>query len=239
MKAVTFLILLISVSQQITIKFRAPQSPPTYPGNKFPTHGSQPAAPQLPGPFQLTRSCDPLAPGVHVADLFSIYSIQLFNIFADPINELLLVKHEIQQAQGTNHRLIFRIRDTQVSDKLYYGFKVFVDLQGGVRITGFLESFVLTEIVTGLGFLDGRIFRYPCGEISQNASDAFMQWGKELNPCATTPNVPNFNPNQDDLNDFHDSGSDSPFDRTIKVNIKTLDSNGREIIIGNKRPSRT
>ena len=78
------------------------------------------------GGFQVKQNCDDLAPGIGSADLFSVYSEQLMSIFKDNINELRLVKHEYQVVAGMNHRLIFRVRDLQTNDKLYYGFGVFV-----------------------------------------------------------------------------------------------------------------
>ena len=200
-----------------------------------------------PGGWNTNRSCGPIAPQVEVGSLFSIYAEQLYNIFNDPVNELLLVKHERQVVAGVNHRLIFRVRDKQTNDKLYIGMTLFVDLQGGVRVTGYLESFTLNDIVSALGFSNARLFRYRCNDLNNVASMGFTDWARQLVGGGFSQNS-----SGDDFNDFDNfdqnnqnqshsnpnnnyvpvppqptqdqfGGSDSPFEeKTININIRAV-----------------
>lgn len=154
------------------------------------------------GGFQIKQDCEDLAPGISGADLFSVYSEQLMSIFQDNINELRLVKHEYQVVAGMNHRLIFRVRDLQTNDKLYYGFGVFVDLQGGVRITAYRESFDLNEIVSALGFSDNKLYGYPCGKINDLAVKGFETWASGIVKCPAVQPIPQPQTQFDNLHSF-------------------------------------
>lgn len=168
MKAYLLALLLISASLSIKIKIRTPKSGSSGPG--------MPA----PGGWSVNRSCGAVAPNVEMGSLFSLYAEQLYSIFNDPINELLLVKHESQVVAGMNRRMIFRVRDRQTNDKLYIGISIYVDLQGGVRITGYLESFVLQDIIAALGFTNSKLFRYRCNGLSDAATGGFDSWARTL-----------------------------------------------------------
>jgi len=187
MKTTFFALLLISTSLAIKIKIRTPKN----------QQASDSGAPISTGGWNTIRHCNPIAPNINVATLFSLYAEQIQSICSDPINELLLVKHESQIVAGTNHRLIFRIRDKQTNDKLYFGFSLFVDLQGGVRITGYLESFNLSEIVQALGFSNKRLFRYRCNNLSDSAVLGFNDWARELLGGGVSQTAP-----MDDLDNF-------------------------------------
>ena len=192
MKTTFFALLLISTSLAIKIKIRTPKN----------QQSSDSGAPTTTGGWNTIRQCNPIAPNINVATLFSLYAEQIQSICSDPINELLLVKHESQVVAGTNHRLIFRVRDKQTNDKLYFGFSLFVDLQGGVRITGYLESFDLNEIVSALGFSNRRLFRYRCGNLSDSAVLGFNDWARELLGGGVTQHAPMDDLDQFDQNNF-------------------------------------
>ena len=168
MKTTFITLLLISFSLSIKIKFRTPRNPSTSP--------TSPA----PGSWSVKRGCRRAAPKVSMGSLFSIYAQQLYNIFNDPINELLLVRHEAQVVAGTNRRFIFRVRDKQTNDMLYIGMSIFVDLQGGVRVTGYLESFDINSIVNVLGFSGSKQYRYRCGAMNDDATAGFEEWANTL-----------------------------------------------------------
>lgn len=170
MKASFIALLLISTTLSIKIKIRTPK-------NQTP---SDSGAPLLTGGWNTERGCDPITDNVELGTLFSLYAEQIQSIVQDSVNELLLVKHESQVVAGTNHRLIFRVRDRETNDKLYFGFSLFVDLQGGVRITGYLESFDLAEVSQAMGFADERLFRYRCDNLSDSAVMGFNDWATEL-----------------------------------------------------------
>lgn len=312
MKLALTLLLSMAISHSFAIKIKIlkkkiQQSQPSIPG----------AGPVM-GGYQVKQTCDDIAPGIAIADLFSVYTEQLMSIFKDNVNELRLVKYESQVVAGMNFRLIFRVRDLQTQDKLYYGFGLFRDLQGGVRITAYRESFDLDEVVKALGFADSRLYGYPCGKINDQAVKGFETWAEGLVTCpAVQPVAPQQN-SFDNLNSFGSNfqnqnpapstfnqapqnfnqtpqtynqtpqtynqapqnynqapqtytptpqapqtynptpqapqtynptpqapavtsgqdfgtGDDSPF-TTINLKIKTTDSNGNPIIIGNKRP---
>ena len=179
--------------------------------------------------WDTSRTCEPIAPQIQIGACFSIYTEQLYNIFNDPINELLLVKHERQVASGVNHRLIFRVRDKQTNDKLYIGMTLYVDAQGSVRVTGYLESFTLQVIITALGFSNGRLFRYRCVDLNDIASMGFTNWAKELIGGGSSHGSQG-----DDLDDF---GSNGPFQdsRTINLTVHGTDANGNKYKIGSSR----
>lgn len=175
MKSFFCAFLLLSASLAIKIKIKTPRTG----GGSGSGSGGGGQSPVL-GGWSTSRSCDPVAPQIQMGTLFSVYAEQLYNIFSDSVNELLLVKHERQVVAGVNHRLIFRVRDRQTNDKLYIGMSLFVDLQGGVRVTGYLESFELSSIVAALGFADARLFRYRCDNLNGGASLGFEEWARDL-----------------------------------------------------------
>lgn len=164
----TLLLFLISTSFAIKIKIRTPKA-------TSPTTGGDPT-----GGWKVKRGCRKAAPNVKMGSLFSLYAEQLYNIFNDPINELLLVRHEAQVVAGMNRRFIFRVRDKQTGDVLYIGMSIYVDLQGAVRITGYLESFDIDTIVNALGFSGRKQFRYRCGEMNADATAGFEAWANSL-----------------------------------------------------------
>ena len=133
-----------------------------------------------PKPWKVVRECDPISDSIDVGTLFSVYSQQIYNIFKESYNELLLVKHESQIFEGTNHKLIFRLRDTERQDKLYYGFTFFVDLEGQLSITGFLQSFDLDKIIDALEFSNKKLYKYDCSNLSETALLGFTDWATEL-----------------------------------------------------------
>jgi hypothetical protein len=188
MNKIFFTILLLSTTLAIKIKIRTPKS----------SGGSSNT-----GNWDTSRSCNPIAPQIQIGACFSIYTEQLYSIFNDPINELLLVKHETQNVGGVNHRLIFRVRDKQTNDKLYIGMTLYVDAQGTVRVTGYLESFTLTVIVNALGFSNGRLFKYGCSNLNNIASMGFTAWARELIGGGSTSSQGSY---QDDLGDFNQGG---------------------------------
>lgn len=245
-----YVFLLISATFSIKIKIKTPKR-----------RGGGRSSP-APGGWNTNRSCSPIAPQIQMGTIFSIYAEQLYNIFNDPINELLLVKHERQVVAGVNHRMIFRIRDKQTNDKLYIGISLFVDLQGGVRVTGYLESFELQDIVGALGFNDGRLFRYRCNDLNGQATQGFSDWATELargvvcqnnggtggfNDLAPLDNGSQYNPNpgyptqpqpqpQPQTSDPF-GGDDSPFDtKVINVNIRGRHADGTPFLIGSSKP---
>ena len=239
--------LLISASLSIKIKIKTPR---TGGGG-----GSSPA----PGGWNTNRTCGTIAPQIQMGTIFSIYAEQLYNIFNDPINELLLVKHERQIVAGVNHRMIFRVRDKQTNDKLYIGMSLFVDLQGGVRVTGYLESFELQDIVNALGFNDGRLFRYRCNDLNGQAVQGFTDWARELardvvcqnngggfNDLDPLDNGSQYNPNsgyqpqpqpQPQTSDPF-GGDNGPFEKTININIRGRHKDGTPFLIGSSRPKK-
>lgn len=246
MKQLLFTLLLLTSTLTIKIKIRTPRS----------GSGNSSSAP---GGWNTNRTCDPIAPQVEVGSLFSIYAEQLYNIFNDPINELLLVKHERQVVAGINHRLIFRVRDKQTNDKLYIGMSLFVDLQGGVRVTGYLESFSLSDIVKALGFTNSRLFRYRCNDLGNMASMGFTNWARQLvgggfsqsnsqDDLGGLDDFDNFgqqsqNTNQhvpvpaNQTNQF--GGADSPFEeKTININIRGRHPDGTPFLIGSSAPKK-
>ena len=176
MRTITFICLLIASAQMITIKISKKDGkiykPPAMSSNDFIPH----------------NKCAQIVVGVEMANLFNIYSRQIFNILSDKINELMLVKHEHQSSsEGVMYRSIFRVKDTENYDKLYYGFKFFVDLESRIRVIGYLESFDVKEIFTAFDWDStgnkGDLYSYPCNNIQDNAIMAFNNWGKELNVC--------------------------------------------------------
>jgi hypothetical protein len=187
MKTFFLALLLLSTTMSIKIKIRTPRS-----------SGSSSSQGQT-GGWNTNRSCGPIAPQVDVGSLFSIYAEQLYSIFNDPINELLLVKHERQIVAGVNHRIIFRVRDKQTNDKLFIGMSLYVDLQGNVRVTGYLESFDKNDIVKALGFSNGRLFRYRCNDLNNVASSGFVNWAQSL-----IGGLSQTSSHQDDLSGFDD-----------------------------------
>lgn len=181
--------MLIASAQLITITV------PRTPNSKDPNSVSPPE-------FKLKGGCGPIGPDVNVSDIFRIYSQQLYNILEDSNNKLLLVKHETQVVQGVNHRMIFRVMDVQTHDKIYYGFQFFVDLEGGVRITGYLESFDLQNIIKAFGFVDRKLWNYKCVDLNKDSVNSFKAWGKELNVCPLPVIVDSANNKPDELVEF-------------------------------------
>ena len=188
MNKIIFTFLLLTTTLAIKIKIRTPKA----------SGGSSSS-----GNWNTSRSCNPIAPQIQIGACFSIYAEQLYSIFNDPINELLLVKHETQIVGGVNHRLIFRVRDKQTNDKLYIGMTLYVDAQGTVRVTGYLESFTLTVIVNALGFSNGRLFKYGCSNLNNIASMGFTAWARQLIGGGSTSSQGSY---QDDLGDFNQGG---------------------------------
>jgi len=243
MKTFFLALLLLSTTMSIKIKIRTPKS-------------SGSSSQGQTGVWNTNRTCGPIAPQVEVGSLFSIYAEQLYSIFNDPINELLLVKHERQIVAGVNHRIIFRVRDKQTNDKLFIGMSLYVDLQGNVRVTGYLESFNKNDIVKALGFSNGRLFRYRCNDLNNVASSGFVNWAQSL-----LGGLSQSSSHQDDLSGFDDfnqpqnqasyghvpqqtqpaqnqfGGDDSPFEeKTININIRGRNPDGSQFLIGSSRP---
>ena len=243
-----YVFMLLSATFSIKIRIKTPKKDGGY---------SQTPAP---GGWSTSRSCNPIAPGIQMGTLFSIYAEQLYKIFNDPVNQLLLVKHESQVVAGANHRLIFRVMDRQTRDKLYIGMSLFVDLQGGVRVTGYLESFELRDIVSALGFSNGRLFKYRCPDLNKQAVAGFEDWARNLGGCQSGggfDDLGGFNSgdrfSRESSNSFNDNsgsqfqgnpndpfgGDDSPFDtKEININIRGRHPDGTPFLIGSKRPSK-
>ena len=180
MRTITFLCILIASANMITIKI-----------SKADGKIYKPPAESKTTLFKPNRNCNDLVPDVKVADLFNVYSRQIYNILNDDINELILAKHEFQVIpdEGVLHRSIFRVEDTETDDKLFYGFKTFIDSKGGVRVIAYLESFNVKEIFTAFNWDitndKDTLYTYPCDNVQKNAVLAFDNWGKELNVCVS------------------------------------------------------
>lgn len=194
MKLALTLLLSMAISQTFSIKIKILKK-------KIPQPTSSSSGPVM-GGYQVKQTCDDIAPGIAIADLFSVYTEQLMSIFKDNVNELRLVKYESQVVAGMNYRLIFRVRDLQTQDKLYYGFGLFRDLQGGVRITAYRESFDLDEVVKALGFADSRLYGYPCGKINDLAVKGFEDWAQGLVTCPAVQPVQQQQNSFDNLSSF-------------------------------------
>ena len=63
---------------------------------------------------------------------------------------------------------------------------LYVDTQGGVRVTGYLESFNLMEIVSALGFKNRKLFKYRCQNLNQQANQGFKAWANGLANCGSS-----------------------------------------------------
>ena len=220
MKSNLIALLLISSIMSIKIKIRTPVNQ---------NGGSS-------GGWNTVRGCNAISNNIEVGSLFSLYAEQIYSICNDPINELLLVKHESQVESGVNHRLIFRIRDTQTNDKLYYGFSLYVDLQGGVRVTGYLESFELSVIIQALGFSDQKLYKYNCYDLSSTTVLGFTEWASQLINGNVTQNEPLDDFNNDPYNNQY-GGNSGPFqESTLRLKINGINSDGSRFTIGSKRP---
>lgn len=224
MKLLLISLLLLTPSLAIKIKIRTPKGQSTSP--------STPA----PGGWRVKRSCKRIAPNVEMGSVFSIYAEQLYNIFNDPINELLLVRHEAQVVAGMNRRMIFRVRDKQTNDTLYIGISVYIDLQGSVRVTGYLESFDISVIVNALGFSGNKQFRYRCGEMNAGAVDGFKNWANNLlnmGNFGQQGNLDNFD-NFDDFNGQQGFNNQQGFKNQPGFNNQPQNNYGNNFDLGSQ-----
>ena len=248
MKISLVCLLLISSVHLIKIKIRTPvahsgnPSPQPQTPNNFPSMGG----------WNTKRRCDAIANGVQVGDLFVICAQQLQSIFDDNINELLLVKHEYQIVAGSNHKLMFRLRDINSGNMIYIGFGLYIDLQGGVRMNAYLESGNKADIIAALKFSNSRLFRYRCGQINQLSSGGFIEWARELLGGGGVPQ--HQTGGFDDLDDLDNQGQgynphqtvntmpvggDSPFEeKTININIRGRHPDGTPFLIGSSKPKK-
>ena len=175
--------------------------------------------------FQTIRTCSKPANNINVGEVFAVYAQQMMRVFQNINNTLRLVKYEQNQNNNaTESRMVYRVRDSQSSQDLYFGVAMVNNSQGMVQITNFVDSFELNQVLGLLGFTDAKLFNYPCGRINQMAVGGFQRFADAVAQCDggnanhRNNNHHNYNNNNNngnqDYGSTHNSNSHSVYSRS-------------------------
>ena len=182
MKTTTFILITFLISTSIAFKIRVP-------------------APV--DPFTLTRSCDAITPQISAADLLAVYSQDVYQSVANLRYQLYLVRHEINQmSRYSEHRIAFKMNGGGATT--YIALKIRVS-GAQVDVVIYVQAADFGEVANVMGFPNNEMYSYPCGNLSGQCAQAFVDVAEQINVCPA-PVMPSGGGNTGGYNDGGNTG---------------------------------